>query len=86
MRGVGWENVSHGRCRLHPAYVLLLDLIRKYRNNCQDQLGIMFGIDQAAGCRLLIVDGKETQPGAAISGTRVGGGGVEGAGCGTRRP
>lgn len=39
------------RCALHPAYVLLLDLIRKYRNNCQGQLGVMFCIDQAAVCR-----------------------------------
>ena len=38
------------RCRLHPAYVLLLDLVRKYRNNCQDQLGVIFGIDQSAVC------------------------------------
>ena len=43
------------RCRLHPAYVLLLDLIRKYRNICQDMLGLMFGIDQAAACRYIRV-------------------------------
>ena len=43
------------RCSLHPAYVLLLDLIRKYRNNCQDQLGVMFGVDQAAVCRYIRV-------------------------------
>ncbi len=43
------------RCALHPAYVLLLDLIRKYRNNCQDQPGVMFGIDQSAACRYIRV-------------------------------
>ncbi len=43
------------RCALHPAYVLLLDLTRKYRNNCQDQLGVIFGIDQAAVCRYVRV-------------------------------
>ena len=43
------------RCKLHPAYVLLLDLVRKYRNNCQDQLGVMFGVDQAAVCRYIRV-------------------------------
>ncbi len=43
------------RCALHPAYVLLLDLTRKYRNNCQDQLGVMFGVDQAAVCRYIRV-------------------------------
>lgn len=43
------------RCALHPAYVLLLDLTRKYRSNCQDQLGVIFGIDQAAVCRYIRV-------------------------------
>ncbi|TGG82957.1 MAG: transposase family protein, partial [Aphanocapsa feldmannii 288cV] len=35
--------------------MLLLDLVRKYRNNCQDQLGVMFGVDQAAVCRYIRV-------------------------------
>ena len=39
------------RRALHPAYVLILDLMRKYRNNCQDQLSVIFGVDQAAVCR-----------------------------------
>ena len=39
------------RCTLHPVYVLMLDLVRKYRNNCQDQLAAMFGIDQATVCK-----------------------------------
>ena len=43
------------RCALHPAYVLLLDPVRKYRNNCQDQLGVIFGVDQAAVCRYIRV-------------------------------
>ena len=41
------------RCAFHPAYVLMLDLVRKYRNNCQDQLGVMFGVDQVAMCRYI---------------------------------
>ena len=43
------------RCALHPAYVLLLDLVRKYRNICQDALGVMFGVDQSAVCRYIRV-------------------------------
>ena len=39
------------RCTLHPVYVLMLDLVRKYRNLCQGQLGLMFGVDQAAVCK-----------------------------------
>lgn len=35
--------------------MLPFDLIRKYRNNYQDQLGVMFGIDQAAVCRYIRV-------------------------------
>ena len=38
-------------CALHPAYVLMLDLVHKYRNNCQNQLGVLFGVDQAAVCK-----------------------------------
>lgn len=46
------------RCKIHPAYVLLLDMIRKYRNICQDMLGLMFGVDQAAACRYIRVEDR----------------------------
>ena len=41
------------RCVLDLVYVLLLNLIRKYRNFCQDYLAMMFGIDQAAVSRYI---------------------------------
>ena len=41
------------RCALHPVYVLMLDLARKYRNICQDHLALMFGVDQSAVCKYI---------------------------------
>ena len=38
-----------------PAYVLLLDLVRKYRNNRRDRPGVTFGAGQAAVCRYVRV-------------------------------
>ena len=33
----------------------MLDLVRKYRSSCQDHLGAIFGVDQAAVCMYIRV-------------------------------
>ncbi len=43
------------RCKLEPFYIMVLALIRKYRNESEGTLGDMFGINQSTVSRYLIL-------------------------------
>ena len=53
------------RCKLEPFYIMVLALIRKYRNESEGTLGDMFGINQSTVSRYLILTDRilaETLP------------------------